>query len=104
MKDKRFSLKEKDKRRSKHHQKVHICPNYTKRNITGKFATGHRYFVSFAETHYSIVSLPKHTALLKKESLTHFFQNRSSQTEVLNILFLALRCVLANVSQNCNGT
>jgi hypothetical protein len=70
----------------------------------GKFATGHRYFVSFAETHYPIVSLPKHTASLKKESLTHFLQNRSSQTEVLNILFLALQCVLANVSQNCNGT
>jgi hypothetical protein len=24
----------------------------------GKFATGHRYFLAFAKTHFSIVSLP----------------------------------------------
>jgi hypothetical protein len=26
----------------------------------GKFATGHRYFLSFAKTHCSILALPKH--------------------------------------------
>jgi hypothetical protein len=69
----------------------------------GKFATGHRYFVSFAETHCSIVYLPEHTALPKTESLAHFFQNWSSQIKVPNFLFFALWCILANVSQNCNG-
>jgi hypothetical protein len=72
-------------------------------NIMGKFATGHRYFVSFAETHCSIVYLLEHTALPKTESLAHFFQNWSSQIKVPNFLFLALWCVLGNVSQNCNG-
>jgi hypothetical protein len=69
----------------------------------GKFAIGHRYFVSFAETHCSIVFLPGHTALPKTESLAHFLQNWSSQIKVPNFLFLVLWCVLANVSQNCNG-
>jgi hypothetical protein len=72
-------------------------------NKKEKFATGHRYFVSFAETHCSIVSLPEHTALPKTESLVHFLQNSSSQIKVQNFLFLALWCVLANVSQNCNS-
>jgi hypothetical protein len=65
--------------------------------------TRHRYFVSFAEIHGSIVSLPEHTALLKIESLAHFLQNWSSQIKVPNFLFLTLWCVLANASQNCNG-
>jgi hypothetical protein len=60
--------------------------------------------MSFAEKHCSIVSLQEHTALTKKESLAHFLQNRSSQIKVSNFLFLTVRCVLANVSQNCNGT
>jgi hypothetical protein len=64
---------------------------FGKKNYSlGKFATGHRYFVSFAETHCSIVSLPEHTALLKMESLAHFLQNWSSQIKVSNFLFLAL--------------
>jgi hypothetical protein len=41
-----------------------------------KFATGHRYFVSFAETHCSIMSLLEHTELLKTKSFTPFFQNQ----------------------------
>jgi hypothetical protein len=34
----------------------------------GNFATGHRYFLSFAKRHYPIVSLPEHTALPKRVS------------------------------------
>jgi hypothetical protein len=44
------------------------------------------------------------SALPKTESLAPFLQNRSSQIKVPKFLFLALWCVLANVSQNCDGT
>jgi hypothetical protein len=44
------------------------------RKIKGKFAIGYRYFLAFAQTHCSIVSLPEHTALSKPENPHTFFK------------------------------
>jgi hypothetical protein len=61
-------------------------------------------FSGFTFYSWPILKEKTHRIAKKKESLTHFLQNRPSQTKVLNFLFLALRYVLTNVSQNCNDT
>jgi hypothetical protein len=52
----------------------------------GKFATGHRYFMSFAETHCSIVSLPEHRIAKNRKFGTFFsklvISNKSAKLSI----------------------
>jgi hypothetical protein len=66
-----------------------------------KFATGHRYFLSFAKTYYSIVALPEHTISPKMENSLKTVPRIVIPSKLLNFFFCN---ALANVIQNYNGT